>query len=82
MEKALPADKTWSKGEYDSVVSPKHYASYAIEPVDFILANNIPYTEGNVIKYVVRWKLKNGIEDLKKARNYLDKLIAHEEKKV
>lgn len=57
--------------------NPKHYSSLAIEPLDFILANNIGYPEGNVIKYVCRWKQKGGIEDLKKARTYLDKYIAH-----
>ena len=37
--------------------------------------NNISFAEGNIIKYVVRWKQKNGVEDLKKAKVYLDKLI-------
>jgi hypothetical protein len=43
--------------------------------------NNIPYIEGNVIKYVCRWRKKNGIEDLKKAKHYLELLIAFESKK-
>ena len=72
----------WSEGHYDNVESPRHYASFAIEPIDYILANKLTFPEGCVVKYVTRWKLKNGIEDLRKARNFLDKLIAHEEKKV
>ncbi len=52
-----------------------HYKQMAIQPIQYIMANNIGYIEGNVIKYVSRHKNKNGIEDLKKARHYLDILI-------
>ena len=52
-----------------------HYSDLAIEPIDFITANNLGFCEGNVIKYVSRWKVKNGIEDLEKARWYIDFLI-------
>ena len=52
-----------------------HYSDLAIEPIDFITANNLGFCEGNVIKYISRWKAKNGIEDLKKARWYIDFLI-------
>jgi len=62
-------------------VTPKHY-DMKITPVEFILANNIPFCEGNVIKYVCRWKSKNGLEDLLKARTYLDFLIEDERKKL
>ena len=52
-----------------------HYKSMAIQPVEFITKNSIPYLEGNVIKYVSRHSAKNGIEDIKKAIHYLQ-LIA------
>lgn len=52
-----------------------HYKSMAIQPVEFITKNKIPYLEGNVIKYVSRHQSKNGIEDIKKAIHYLQ-LIA------
>ena len=51
-----------------------HY-QLPIQPWDFIVANDIPYLEGNVIKYVTRWRKKNGVADLKKAQHYLAKLI-------
>ena len=54
--------------------TPDHY-DYKIQPVDFILANNIPFCEGNVIKYICRWKLKNGRDDLVKAKHYIEMLI-------
>ena len=59
-----------------------HYKSMKIQPVEFIHANNIPFIEGAVIKYLCRHKNKNGVEDLYKAKRYLDKFITIEEKKV
>ena len=61
--------------------TPNYYAKLAIEPVDFISENNIQWHEGNIIKYVVRWRDKNGIEDLLKAKVYLDMLIEKESNK-
>lgn len=52
-----------------------HYKDMPIQPVEYIHANAIGYLEGNVIKYISRWRKKNGIEDLKKARHYVDLLI-------
>lgn len=52
-----------------------HYKSMAIQPVEFIHANGIGYFEGNVIKYVSRWRQKNGLDDLKKAKHYIELLI-------
>ena len=59
----------------DQQVGGAHYAVKAIQPWDFIIANNLGYLEGNIVKYVSRWKDKGGIEDLKKAQHYLQKLI-------
>lgn len=52
-----------------------HYVSLPIQPVEFIYKNKIGFLEGNVIKYVVRHKAKNGKEDLLKARHYIDMLL-------
>ncbi len=49
-----------------------HYKNLKIQPTVFIAKNEIPFIEGNIIKYVVRHKHKNGIEDLKKAKHYID----------
>lgn len=59
-------------------VGGDHYKSLKIQPTEFIHANNIPFIEGNIIKYVIRHRSKNGIEDLKKAKHYLDLLISFE----
>ena len=67
------------KGGVLDQVGGNHYSKMAIQPIDFILANDIPFCEGNVIKYVCRHSSKNGIEDLKKAKHYIEKLIKNEE---
>ena len=59
----------------DIQVAGDHYKSQAIQTWDFIIANKIGYMEGNVIKYVSRWRDKGGVDDLKKAQHYLEKLI-------
>lgn len=53
-----------------------HYKQCAIEPVEYIEVNNLNFHEGSIIKYVTRWRQKNGVEDLKKARWYIDRLIS------
>jgi hypothetical protein len=59
-----------------------YYRTQTIQPWDFIISNGLGFLEGNVIKYVSRHKQKNGVEDLKKARHYIDKLIEEEERKL
>jgi hypothetical protein len=55
-----------------------HYKKMAIQPIDFIYFNDIPFIEGNIIKYILRHRKKNGLEDLKKAKHYLEILIEKE----
>jgi len=62
-------------------VGGNHYKNMAIQPVEFITINDLGYIVGNIIKYVCRYKFKNGIEDLRKARHYIDMLIESELKK-
>jgi hypothetical protein len=72
-------------GAGDNVNHPSHYTQGKIECIDAIeestkgLLGISAVCVANVIKYIWRYKFKNGIEDLKKARWYLDKLISHEE---
>jgi hypothetical protein len=55
-----------------------HYKSFAIQPAEFIHKNGLSFLVGNVIKYCCRYGAKNGIDDLKKARHYIDLLIEYE----
>ena len=65
----------------DVQVAGTHYKDLPIQPVQYIQANNIPYMEGNVIKYVSRWRTKGGMDDLRKAKHYLEMLIEFENSK-
>jgi|TARA_E500000318_G_scaffold48466_1_gene45613 hypothetical protein len=62
----------------DIIKEPPHYTKWKIEPITFIMENNIPFGEANVIKYVMRWRDKNGIQDLEKAKRYIDMIIEKE----
>jgi hypothetical protein len=66
----------------DVQVDGDHYKQMKIQPVEFIHANGIPYLEGNVIKYVSRWRNKNGVADLEKAKHYIELLIELESRNV
>ena len=61
-------------------IKQTHYAPEkgGIDVIAFCEMHNVPFTEGNIIKYIVRWKQKNGVEDLQKAKEYLDRLISIE----
>ena len=61
-------------------VAGSHYKTQAIQPWDYVAANGLGFFEGNVVKYVTRWRDKGGVEDLRKARHYIDKLIELETK--
>lgn len=56
-------------------VSGNHYKNKSIQPIDYIIGNSLGFCEGNVIKYVTRYKDKNGVEDLMKAKQYIEFLI-------
>ena len=62
----------------DIVNHPKHYTAGRIECIDYINACNFDYLEGNIVKYITRYKQKNGVEDLRKAEFYLRMLIERE----
>lgn len=62
------------KGTIDPV-DPAHYKAGNIQVWDFIVDQGLDFLEGNVVKYVCRWRKKDGIKDLMKAKAYIEKLI-------
>ena len=60
---------------YKKQIGGNHYASMPIQASEFINKNNIPFAEGNAIKYLCRHKQKNQKEDLLKAKHYIDMAI-------
>lgn len=57
--------------------SPSHYGDTRL--MDLLIDKQVPFAEGNIMKYVFRWREKDGVKDLYKARDYLNALIAYEE---
>lgn len=53
----------------------KHYKDLTIQPIEFIMANQLGFAEGCVVKYVTRWRYKGGMEDLRKARHFLEFIL-------
>lgn len=65
-------------------INPKHYSEGmpgGVQVIDIIRAQDADFLHGNVIKYLLRWKFKNGVTDLKKAQQYLVWLLEQEEAK-
>lgn len=56
-------------------VGGAHYKGQKVEHWDFVMMHDIPYMEAQVIKYMMRWRKKNGVEDLRKAEHFIRKLI-------
>lgn len=68
-------DMMMTDSSLNKQVAGNHYKDMKIQPIEFIHANDIPYMEGNAIKYLCRWRKKNGIADLQKAKHYIEMLI-------
>ncbi len=60
------------KSALDTQIGGDHYKTMKIQPITFIMENNLSFAVGNIIKYVCRYDKKNGLEDIQKARQYLD----------
>ena len=79
----LPAPKLTTNEYMDKItgrtlpdnISPQHYQQGNIQVLDFITDQKFSYLEGNIVKYICRYKTKNGLEDLEKAEYYLSELI-------
>jgi hypothetical protein len=62
----------------ENQVGGDHYKNKAIQPIEYIMANDLDFCEGNVVKYITRWKDKGGVESLRKIKHYVDFLIERE----
>jgi len=60
---------------YKKQIGGNHYLKYKIQPIEFIIKNNIGFVEGNILKYILRFKEKGGVQDLEKAKHYIELLI-------
>ena len=81
IDDATPAD--WdalgkSNKPRSQQIGGEHYRQGSIQPIEYIHANDMDFFSGNVCKYITRWRYKNGLEDLKKAKHYIELLIEQE----
>ena len=65
----------------ETQIAGQHYKNQKIQPIEYILENELPFIEGNIVKYITRWREKGGIEDLKKVKHYVEILMEHEDAK-
>ncbi len=63
----------------DKMIGGDHYRQGGIQPIEYIHANNLSFCEGNVVKYVTRWRHKDGLKDLEKAKHYIELLMELED---
>ena len=61
---------------FSTQIGGNHYKDFPIQPIEFITKNELGFCEGNVVKYVCRYKAKGGLEDLEKAKHYLELLMS------
>ena len=59
-------------------INPDHYGGSEIDVIDFCQVNNLDFMQGNVIKYITRYRKKNGLEDVRKAVEYINRILADE----
>jgi len=78
IDNATPAEWDRAAKATQRQVGGDHYKRFNIQPIDFIMDNELDWCEANVVKYVTRWQYKNGMEDLRKAMHYLQLLIERE----
>lgn len=69
----MPADPATSP--LNTQVGGGHYKDTAVQPIVYIHANSLGFCEGNVVKYITRWRDKGGLQDLQKVKHYVDLLI-------
>tara|TARA_R110000796_G_scaffold19112_10_gene57404 strand:- start:2605 stop:2838 length:234 start_codon:yes stop_codon:yes gene_type:complete len=63
----------------DVQVGGTHYQMGGIQPIEYIHANNLPFIEASIVKYISRWRNKGGMQDLEKIKHYVDLLIELED---
>ena len=71
-------DEVLYESSMNRQVGGDHYKKHTIQPIEYIMGNNLGFCEGNVVKYITRWRDKGGVKDLEKIKQYVDFLIEQE----
>lgn len=72
IERAEMDNEAFPTNALKKQVGGNHYSKLAIQPVDYIVKNNLGFLEGNVVKYITRWREKGGLQDLDKVIHYVE----------
>ena len=72
-----PTCRLYGTEEKDNI-KPNHYGNSGIDVISFCQANNLDFMQGNVVKYITRYRKKNGLEDIRKAVEYINRILADE----
>ena len=67
---------------FDTQIGGDHYKRSEIQPIQYIQANNLPFEEGNILKYITRHRYKNGKEDILKAIQYLEFILVRDYEEI
>jgi Protein of unknwon function (DUF3310) len=73
--KSIPEDPVGFIGAMETQVGGSHYKDMPLQPIEYILANNLGFCEGNIVKYITRYRAKGGAEDIKKVIHYAQLLL-------
>lgn len=76
----VPPINLYNAPALERQVGGQHYKGSAIQPIEYIHANKLNYSEGAIVKYITRWRQKGGIQDLEKIKHFVDLLIDMEKK--
>lgn len=71
----IDAEEAQIVSALDNQVGGSHYKDLVIQPAEYSEKNKLSYLEGSVVKYVTRWRLKGGIQDLEKAIHCIELII-------
>jgi hypothetical protein len=77
-----PSPTTLTPDPLKRQVNGDHYKTMAIQPIEYILANDLGWCEGNIVKYATRWHQKGGVADIEKIIHYAEILLAEAKKKL
>ena len=77
----VPVETPVKESVLDKQVGGDHYKGASMQPFDVIDAFDLNYYEGSALKYLLRWRKKNGVEDLEKAKHYIEIIIEKESNK-
>lgn len=73
-----PQERHYKTHQRAAQVGGDHYSKQAFQPIEYIMANNLGFNEGNIVKYITRHKDKGGAQDIEKIKEYCDFILKYQ----